>query len=120
MEQSPTDSMDEVNNGTRSFKTEVVGSDSFSLTLNFKFLIQMFMVFGSLIFGYVSLQERLTNLERNLEDTTEQLQELVEKHIIEDEKKFADLEKQNEELSKWYEREMNLNPLSWRKKKSKK
>ena len=52
--------------------------------------------------------------------TTEQLQELVEKHIIEDEKKFADLEKQNEELNKWYEKEMNLNPLSWRKKKGKK
>ena len=112
--------MGDHNNGTRSFATEVVGGDSFSLTLNFKFLIQMFMVFGSIIFGYVQLQERLTNLERNLQDTTEQLQELVEKHIIEDEKKFADLEKQNEELNKWYEKEMNLNPLSWRKKKGKK
>lgn len=108
--------MGDHNNGTRSFSTEVVGGDSFSLTLNFKFLIQMFMVFGSIIFGYVQLQERLNNLERDLADATEQLEKLVQDHIEENEKEYLELTQELE----WYKKEINLNPLSWGKKKGKK
>ena len=43
-----------------------------------------------------------------------QIEELISKHIIEENAKMAELEEQ----LKWYQKELNLNPLSkWRKKK---
>ena len=48
-----------------------------------------------------------------LSDT--EIQELVNKHIAEEEVKIAQMEEQLE----WYQTELNLNPLSWGKKKRK-
>ena len=48
-----------------------------------------------------------------LSDT--EIQELVSKHIAEEEVKIAQMEEQLE----WYQTELNLNPLSWGKKKRK-
>ena len=42
--------------------------------------------------------------------------ELVGKHIIEEEQKLAKMEEQLD----WYQKELNLNPLSWAKKRKKK
>ena len=41
------------------------------------------------------------------------IQELLSKHIINEEQEIAKLE----ERVKFYEKEFNINPLSWRKKK---
>jgi len=43
------------------------------------------------------------------------IEELVEKHIEEEEVKITQMQEQ----LKWYEEELNLNPLSWGKKKRK-
>ena len=43
------------------------------------------------------------------------IEELVEKHIQQEEIKITQMQEQ----LKWYEEELNLNPLSWGKKKRK-
>lgn len=111
-------SENEYRGGARSFNGTVI-DDSFQINLNIKWLIQIIGLAGMLVYSYYRIESKVNEIERNLAEATEQLQELVEKHIVEDQQKFADLESQNKELLKWYEREMNLNPLSWKKRKKK-
>ena len=44
------------------------------------------------------------------------IKELVNKHIEDEEQRYAKME---EEIQ-WYQKEFNLNPLSWKKKRGKK
>tara|TARA_R100000458_G_C8150059_1_gene158036 strand:+ start:56 stop:205 length:150 start_codon:yes stop_codon:yes gene_type:complete len=46
-------------------------------------------------------------------EANEKIQELLSKHIEDEEQEIAKLE----ERVKFYEKEFNINPLSWRKKK---
>ena len=68
------------NNGARSYKAEVVGSDSMAITLNFKFLLNIFAIFGSLIFAYTTIEKKLFTLETQLENQSERIQKLEERH----------------------------------------
>ena len=52
-------------------------------------------------------------LERRMELANGDIADLVEKHIEEEEVKITKMQEQ----LKWYEEELNLNPLSWGKKK---
>ena len=47
--------------------------------------------------------------------STAQIGELVDRHIEDEQIRYKKME---EELQ-WYQKELNLNPLSWRKKKKK-
>ena len=49
-------------------------------------------------------------------DASSEISDLMNKHIIEEEAKIAQMEQELE----WYSKELNLNPLSWGKKKRKK
>ena len=99
--------------GARSYKTEIVGDDSFSLTLNFKFLLNIFAIFGSLIFAYVTIEERISELERDMNLANEEIADLVSHHIAAE----ADARTELETRLSWYEKKFNINPLSWRKSK---
>jgi len=101
------------NNGARSYKTEIVGDDSFALTLNFKFLLNIFAIFGSLIFAYATIEERISELERSMKAATEEISLLIDKHIEQESIAMNELQKK----VSWYEKEvgLNLNPLSWKK-----
>ena len=66
--------------------------------------------------GYIRIENRIKELERRVELADTSIEELIEKHIEEEEAKIAQMEKEIE----WYSRELNLNPLSWGKKKRKK
>ena len=48
-----------------------------------------------------------------MESASTEIEDLMTKHIIEEEAKIAQMQ---QELD-WYEKELNLNPLSWGKKK---
>jgi hypothetical protein len=90
------------NNGARSYKAEVVGSDSMAITLNFKFLLNIFAIFGSLIFAYTTIEKKLFTLETELENQSERIQKLEERH-----------QREIEQLEKaWYDK---ANPLKWGK-----
>jgi hypothetical protein len=69
-----------------------------------------------LVYSYYRLETKLRDLERNLSQAQTQLQELIDQHIKEDVVKVQQME---EQLA-WFQKELNLNPLSWTKKFKKK
>ena len=100
--------------GARSYKTQVIG-DSMSVTINFKWLIQLIVVVSMAVYGFWKLEDRIGQLEDNLESAMTQLLIIEDERKIEAANNLADLQ---EQLG-WYERELNLNPFSWGKKKKK-
>ena len=98
--------------GARSYKTQVIG-DSMSVTINFKWLIQLIVVVGIAVYGFWKLEDRIGQLEDNLESAMTQLLVIEDERKLESAQNLADLQ---EQLG-WYEKELNLNPFSWGKKK---
>ena len=99
----------------RSYRATVVG-DNTVVSINLKWLGQMLVLVAGLVYGYYRIETRIAELERRVELSDTNIEELVSKHIIEEEAKIAQMQ---QELD-WYEKELNLNPLSWGKKKRKK
>ena len=98
----------------RSYRATVVG-DNTVVSINIKWLGQLLVLVGSLVYGYYRIETRITDLERGVGIANEEIQNLISKHIAEEEVKIAQMEEQLD----WYQRELNLNPLSWGKKKRK-
>ena len=67
--------------GARSYKTQVIG-DSMSVTINFKWLIQLIVVVSMAGYGFWKLEDRIQQLEGSLDTAMEQLL------VIEDERKI--------------------------------
>ena len=98
--------------GARSYKTQVIG-DSMSVTINFKWLIQLVVVVSMAVYGFWKLEDRIGQLEDNLDSAMDQLLVIEGERKVEAANNLADLQ---EQLG-WYEKELNLNPFSWGKKK---
>ena len=96
----------------RSLRASVI-DDNAIISLNIKWLGQICILVGCLVFGYWNVLNRLEKLEYRMAESDQQIEELVEKHIEEEQVRFSKME---EEL-KWYEK--NINPLSWKQRKSK-
>jgi len=67
------------------------------------------------VWGYASFVGKMVDLEEKMEEANIKIEELVEKHIADENVRYIEMEEQ----IKWYQKEFNLNPLSWRKKKGK-
>tara|TARA_R100001530_G_scaffold124894_1_gene93234 strand:- start:130 stop:441 length:312 start_codon:yes stop_codon:yes gene_type:complete len=100
------------NKGARSYKSEVIG-DSMSLTINFKWLIQLIVAVGMIVYGWWQLESRIQALERNMGVATEQVEFLNEERRLAEERHKEEMQ---EELS-LLKTELNINPFSWGKKK---
>tara|TARA_R100000406_G_scaffold95431_1_gene89744 strand:- start:1634 stop:1972 length:339 start_codon:yes stop_codon:yes gene_type:complete len=98
----------------RSYKTGLV-DDNLSIHLNIKWLLQICMAVSGIVYGYIQITNRIGDLERRMELADTNIEDLVEKHIEQEEIKITKMQEQLE----WYETELNLNPLSWGKKKKK-
>ena len=100
--------------GARSYKTQVIG-DSMSVTINFKWLLQLIVAVGMIVYGWWQLESRIQGLERNMVLALEEIE------LHEAERKHAEQAhvEQMEERMLWYENELNLNPFSWGKNKNK-
>ena len=98
----------------RSYRGAVV-DDNAVISINIKWLGQMLVLIASLVYGYYRIETRIANLERGIGVANEEIESLVSKHIADEEVKIAKMQEQLE----WYETELNLNPLSWGKKKKK-
>tara|TARA_R100000152_G_C6743813_1_gene167531 strand:+ start:832 stop:1131 length:300 start_codon:yes stop_codon:yes gene_type:complete len=83
----------------RSYRTTIL-DDNAIVSINLKWLAQILLLIGGLVYSYWRIETRIINLEKNVSKSDIQIQELVEKHILEEQQKFAELE---EEL-KWYEK----------------
>ena len=100
--------------GARSYRTDVIG-DSFSVTLNFKWLLQIIAGTAMVVYAFWRIEGRIQTLERNMELALEEI-EIHESERKKAEKAHVD---QIQEQLEWYESELNLNPLSWGKKRKK-
>jgi hypothetical protein len=98
----------------RSYRGAVV-DDNAVVSINLKWLGQMFVLVAGLVYSYYMVIQRITDLERRMEIADNTVTELVENYQVQEDIKFAKME---EELT-WYQKELNLNPLSWRKKSKK-
>ena len=83
----------------RSYRGAVV-DDNAIISINIKWLLQSAVVIAGLVYSYYSVIQRITELEKGMLDANNTITELVEKHIIEEQQRFAEME---EEL-KWYEK----------------
>ena len=98
----------------RSYRGAMV-DDNAIISINIKWLIQSVVVIAGLVYSYLQIENRIRELERRVELADTEIEELVSKHIKEEDKKITQMQEQLE----WYETELNLNPLSWGKKKRK-
>jgi hypothetical protein len=98
----------------RSYRSSVV-DDNMVISINFKWAIQLCVLVGAFVYGYYRIESRLASLESELVEADSTIRSLLDKHSVEEERKRAELESK---LS-FYEKEFNINPLSWGKKKRK-
>ena len=105
--------------GARSFKSEVIGGDSFSVTLNFKWLLQIIAGTAIVVYSFWKIEGRIQELERNMDIAMEEIELHENERKIAEEKHIRDLELQMQEQTDWIEKEFNINPFSWGKKKNK-
>jgi len=89
--------------------------DNMRISLNLKWLGQIIVGDGIVVMGYLRIENRIGELERRMELANSRIEDLVSKHIAEEEVKITQMQEQLE----WYQTELNLNPLSWGKKKKK-
>ena len=101
----------------RSYRATVVG-DNTVVSINLKWAGQVLVLVAGLVNSYLQVENRIRELERRVELADTEIEELVSKHIAEEEVKIAQMQEQLE----WYEKELSLelNPLNWGKKKRKK
>jgi hypothetical protein len=96
----------------RSYRATVVG-DNTIVSINLKWLGQMFVLVAGLVYGYYRIETRIGDLEQGIELANNDIAELVSKHMVKEEKE----RNQMEERISFFEKELNLNPFSWKRKK---
>ena len=90
-----------------------------AVTINFKWLLQLIVAVGMVVYGWWQLESRIQELERNMDIALEEIAVYEEERAIAEEKHIQMLETQMQEQNVWIEQELgiNLNPFSWGKKK---
>ena len=109
------DTVNEKPKMARSYRTSII-DDNAVISLNLKWMFQIIALCAMLVYGYYNILNRIEKLEKGFENSNKQIEELVRKHIQEEKIKYERLEKELQ----WYQKELNLNPLSWKKKRGKK
>jgi hypothetical protein len=98
----------------RSYRTTIL-DDNAIVSINLKWLGQICVLIGMLVYGYWQVETRIRKLEDKMVDANEQIGSLLDKHIVEERIERQELA----EKVKFYEKEFNINPLSWKRKKKK-
>ena len=94
--------MSEKPDTARSYRTTIL-DDNAIVSINLKWLGQIAVLIGMLVYGYWQIETRIRNLEANFDEANLKIQELVNKHIEDEEERYAQME---EEL-KWYQKLTN-------------
>jgi len=98
----------------RSYRATVL-DDNAIVSINLKWLGQIAVLIGMLVYGYWQIESRIRKLEDMVTNADEQIGSLLDKHIVEERVERKELA----EKVAFYEKEFNINPLSWGKKKKK-
>ena len=96
----------------RSYNSTII-DDNAVISLNLKWLGQLFVLVGMLVYGYWRIESRLGQLEDEMLSADIKIENLLDKHMAEEKIQREQLE----EKVAWYEK--NINPLSWGKRKKK-
>lgn len=96
----------------RSYRGSII-DDNAVISLNIKWLGQIIFLVGCIVYGYWRIESRLVALEDKVTFADEQIRDLVDKHIVAERTERQELA----EKIAFYEKEFNINPLSWGKKK---
>jgi hypothetical protein len=109
--------MSDKKDGARSYRGEVLG-DSYSLTINFKWLLQIIALVAIVTFSFWKIEGRIQELERQMVVAIEEIELHETERQLAEEKHIQQLELQMQEQTVWIEQELgiNLNPFSWGKK----
>ena len=91
--------MSEKPDTARSYRTAIL-DDNAIVSINLKWLGQIAILIGMLVYGYWQIETRIRNLESNFEEANLKIEELVKKHIQDEEERYTQME---EEL-KWYQK----------------
>ena len=106
--------MSEKPDTARSYRATVL-DDNAIVSINLKWLAQIGVLIGMLVYGYWQIETRIKNLEDKVVIADEQIGSLLDKHILEERVEREELA----EKVAFYEKEFNINPLSWGKRKKK-
>ena len=87
-----------------------------AITINFKWLLQICVLVGAIVYGFWQIEARITRLEDSVVTQNEQIGSLLNKHIVEERIEREELA----EKVAFYEKEFNINPFSWGKNKKNK
>ena len=98
----------------RSYRGTVV-DDNAIVSINLKWLGQLLVLVGMLVYGYWRIESRLGQLEEEMLAADDKIGNLLDKHMVEEKIQRTHLE----EKVSFYEKEFNINPLSWGKRKKK-
>jgi len=98
----------------RSYRGSVV-DDNAVVSINLKWFGQILVLVGTLVYGYYRIETRLGTLENSLADADKRIGNLLDKHIVEERIEREEVA----EKVKFYEKEININPLGWGKKRRK-
>jgi len=98
----------------KSYRTGIIDDNAY-ITINWKLLVQFGVLVISLSYAWYDLQGRIKDLEEEVLDAHTEIRLLINKHKLEEDTQLADMENK----LKFYEKEFNINPLSWRKRKKK-
>ena len=106
--------MSEKPDTARSYRATVL-DDNAIVSINLKWLAQIGVLIAMLVYGYWQIETRIKNLEDKVVIADEQIGSLLDKHILEERVEREELA----EKVAFYEKEFNINPLSWGKRKKK-
>ena len=98
----------------RSYKASVL-DDNAIISLNIKWLLQAIALCGALVYGYLQIEWRIQDLERSMATANEEIENLIDKHIL----KEVEARDILEARVSFSEKEFNINPFSWKKKRKK-
>ena len=90
-------------------------NDSFSLSINFKWLLQIIAGTAIVVYAFWTIEGRIQSLERNMIVAMEEI-ELHDKERLITQKAH---EEQLQEQVSVLQKELNINPFSWGRKKKK-
>jgi hypothetical protein len=106
--------MNEEFKSARSYRTGIIDDNAY-ITINWKLLVQLGILISSLTFAWFDIQGRIQKLEEEILEAHAEIRLLVDKHKLEESIQLEEMETK----LKFYEKEFNINPLSWRKRKKK-
>jgi uncharacterized coiled-coil protein SlyX len=98
----------------RSYRATVL-DDNAIVSINIKWLAQIAVLIACLVYSYWQVESRIRELENKMANADEQIGDLLSKHILEERVEREELA----EKVAFYEKEFNINPFSWGKRKKK-